>query len=178
MSEPLDIPHPDASARLHLDAIGFEASSFGLELHLREILKGGEIDPLMPMVVANLGCGVGIETQAMSNVFPNATVHAVDYYDMLSPFVDRDRVVFHQGLFIDVLRDGSIPPCDVVWLRHTSRNNGFTAGTIYLLKDLVDDGILIKEGDNGSIETETWFQRNFYPITHHGWLGDGVYRAR
>lgn len=181
MSEPIDIPHPDASARLHLDEIGFEASSFGLELHLREILKQGDIDPLRARVVANLGCGVGIETQAISNVFPNAFVHAVDYYDMLSRFVNRDRVVFHQGVFVDVLQTGEIPPCDLVWLRHASRNHGFNAQTIHLLKDLVGKGVFIAEGDNGNIETEGWFKRNFamiYPIVKYGYLGDGVYQAR
>jgi hypothetical protein len=121
-----------------------------------------EIDPLSIINVAQLGPGIGVDLGAFLKLFANAHFHVVDYYDMLHPTIAQDpRVSFHQGLYTDVLAHTVFPDVDLTILSFISRFHGFTERNAGLLRTLVGDGLLLTHADNGLIESQPWFRKQF-----------------
>lgn len=159
----------------------FEANVSSEAERIQERIEEINLNPELVRVITHLGPGVGQETQALSEVFPRAQIHAIDYYDHLRGSVKQNpRVTFHKGLFVRVLQSGEVPESDVVLMSDINVLHGFDSNNVGLLANLVGKGVLIAWGDNGNIESEIWFQRKFrlisrprYPLVH-----EGVYRAR
>lgn len=112
--------------------------------------------------VAELGAGRGISTKALLDQFPKATIHTIDYWDILPPEIKSDpRVVFHQGFLTDVL--ASLPELhpDLTILRFIGFRHGFNAENINCLRQFVGAGILVVQGDSDWLEYNSWFRDAF-----------------
>ncbi len=113
-------------------------------------------------IATNLGCGEGTDVNALLTVFPQAIVHAVDYFKQLDQsLLHNPRVVFHQGLFTEVLDLNQIPSSDIVLCKLMGYQHGFNDQTISLLAKVVDNGFLVAAGDNGEFEKTFWFRKYF-----------------
>ncbi len=124
-------------------------------------LEGLNIDPKTVKTFADLGCGNGIYVGGALIAFPAAVVHAVDYKDVLDLSLKQNsRVVFYQGLIIDLLTESKIPKCDVVLLCNIGSEHGFTKHNICLLQHIIE-GLLITTGENAHLESTPWFKKAF-----------------
>lgn len=134
----------------------------GYEFFLNNIINNVGIDRESIERAIDLGPGRGQGVHALLECFPGATVHAVDYHDILiTPLLNDPRVEFHQGFFTDVLKTGVVPTADLVLLLYASRHHGFTEENIDLLTNIVEKGYLVTLGDNDNLETKSWFKKEF-----------------
>jgi hypothetical protein len=121
-----------------------------------------EIDPLSIQKTVQLGPGYGMDSGAFLTLFSNSQFHLVDYHASVHPSIlENPRVVFYHGLFTDVLENTDFGNVDLVIMRFTSRYHGFTKDNITLLRRLVGNGILFTDEDNGGLEKQPWFQKQF-----------------
>jgi len=116
--------------------------------------------------VAELGCGQGPIVQAALSAFSQAHIDAVDAFDILIPEIKSNpRVEFHLSKIIEILESKKLGKLNTVVLRGTRNHHGLNEGNIHLLKNLLDaEGILITDSDNGDIEDQDWFKKQFQQI--------------
>lgn len=126
--------------------------------------------------VAELGCGKGAIVLAALKVYPNAYIQAVDFHDLLEPSIKHNsRVTFHQNAIINILETNELDHLDALILRGTRDHHGLNKENIQLLKSpLKSDGLLITDADNGDIEEQEWFKKQFQQI----WGRDEVWALR
>jgi hypothetical protein len=118
------------------------------------------IDPTAVKTVLELGSGYGYVTRALLKTFTNATVQAVDIRDLLEETKNNPRVQFFQGLFVDILESGIIPPPDILIMKDMGTGHGFDEHNRGLLEKYGAHTI-ISEGDNGLLEWNLLFPHGF-----------------
>lgn len=114
--------------------------------------------------VTELGGGVGRNTRAILQVFPQATVRVISFTDQRDPDLKANkRIKFFEGEFVRVLKSGQVGPADVVVLQDAGDGHGFNPGNINLLAKAVGHGILITGGHNGSLFDDSFYD-HFLPV--------------
>ena len=128
--------------------------------------KSSNIDPLQIKKIVQLGPGVGTDTAIFLTLFPNASMHLIDIYDDLHISVKSNpRVTFCQGKFVEILERQQMGFYDLTILRFIGSKHGFNEKTAGLLQKTVGTGYLLTDGDNGLLESQSWFRTRFNEIT-------------
>ena len=171
-----DLPRPQPAYFLEL-----MGGDNPVEFLLNKTIEAAGINKDDVKTAVDLGPGRGVGIDALLKIFPNATVHAVDYHDTLPANLrESPRVEFHQGLFVDVLKEKTVPSADFVFLSYASRHHGFKEENIELLAILVGKGYLLTVGDNDGLEAKKWFKERFRMIYFEALEIDGpaVWKCR
>ncbi len=131
------------------------------------------LDRISVNSVTEFGSGQGMGTSALLLAFPNAVIHTIDFHNLLDlSIVNHKRVKFYQGLFTDVLQEGSIPQTDICWMEFMSSHHGFNEANIHLLSNYIQPNKqLVTIGDNYNIQYRKWFTDHFT----HFWGNDDLY---
>lgn len=116
--------------------------------------------------VIEFGGGVGRNTRAILQVFPQAKVRVIDLIDQRDPDLkEEDRVQFIEGDFVGVLKSGKVGPADVVVLQDAGDGHGFNQNNIGLLAKAVSQGILITGGHNGRLFDDSFYSHFLHVAT-------------
>ena len=140
----------------------------GQAIVLEAILKDTSLEPKMVQNAIDLYCGHGIWTAAEASLFTNAHVHAVDYRNTLTPFLHiNPRIMFHQGLVVDVIASGALPEAEFVSISFAQERHGFNPSNIHLLHKIAK-GYVYTAGDNldNPLAYEKFFQNSFKLIKY------------
>jgi hypothetical protein len=118
------------------------------------------INPHDVNCILDLCCGQGIWISMALYHFPNASIHGVDFHDVMIPeLMMNKRVTFHQGLIANLLGKAELPTSDITILSNISKTHGLNNDNLHTLANITR--YIITKGDNGNLERLRNFHQYF-----------------